>query len=463
MARGDGTGQTVGVEEAHDRAVAVDHRGNRARELDRDLFDRHDLGERGREVEQRAGGGRVGLRGRQRGGRIECRCRERRVHVQRDAVVGKERSPVAIDRGELSVVSLGGLNVDHQATRSGRRVVRYQLAGQVLCFAAVEPEREHLSGRSGRGVQDQRVRGRDDGARHRGDEAGEHRVDALGGDDVGDGPAECVETHLQCLGQVLEVLGTEADILGLLPPNAEVALGGAVDLALLLDHLGGRVPEEAGRHREQSGEQRAVLGDGFEAVEELLGQHPLVGADLPAAARPDADEAAVDSAGGRGVERRGRAQGPNRCEHLGDRLRQHPGVAPDRRQGAWAAHHLAGRHQEPSHLRVRRPLGVIEQHVEGTRLTGPFEHGTERSRRHLVAQVLDDEAGVDTGEVGLRHCRFAGGHGPAIGTNEGPSKRCLTRHGPRGNAERASGATSVRRIVFPTGAQAGAARRGADA
>jgi hypothetical protein len=25
--------------------------------------------------------------------------------------------------------------------------------------------------------------------------------------------------------------------------------------------------------------------------------------------------------------------------------------------------------------------------------------------------MLDEEAGVDTGEVGLRHCRFAGGHG----------------------------------------------------
>ena len=92
---------------------------------------------------------------------------------------------------------------------------------------------------------------------------------------------QCVEPHLQPLGQVLEVFGAEAEILGLLPPNTEAALGGAVGLALLLDHLGGRVSEEAGRHREQAGEQRAVLGNGLVAVEELLGQHPLVGGRSP--------------------------------------------------------------------------------------------------------------------------------------------------------------------------------------
>ena len=350
MARGDGTRQTVGVEEAHDRAVAVDHRGNRARELDRDLFDRHDLGERGREVEQRVGGGRIGLRGRERGGRIECGCRERRVHVQRDAVIGKERSPVAIDRGELSVVSLGGRNVDDQATR--RRRSRRPPPARSARFSASRPSspsEKTCRAAVGVGVQDQRVRGRDDGARHRGDEAGEHRVDALGGDDVGDGPAECVETHLQCLGQVLEVVGAEAEILGLLPPNAEVALGGAVGLALLLDHLAGRVPEEAGRHREQSGEQRAVLGDGFEAVEELLGQHPLVGADLPAAARPDADEAAVD------CRRRSRRRAP----------RASPGPEPIR----------ASRGPTPTAPCASRPIGANER---GPPITSPV---ATRSRR----------------------------------------------------------------------------------
>ena len=222
VARGDGAHQALRVEQAHERAVTVDDRGNRARQLDRDLFDRHDLRERGRELEEGLGGGRVGSRGSERGGRVECGCRERRVHVERDAVVGEERPPVAIDRGELSVVSLGGRDVDDQATGVGGRVVREELARQVLRLVGVETERVDLPGSNRCRVQDERVCGCDDGVRHGGDEAREHGVDALGGDDVGDGAAECVETHLQSLGQVLEVVGAQARVNGLLPPNAEV-------------------------------------------------------------------------------------------------------------------------------------------------------------------------------------------------------------------------------------------------
>ena len=97
----------VRVHEEHGGAVAVDDVRHGPYEFRRDLVDRHDLGERRRQCEQRARGGLLPAAVLERSRRVECRGREARVGLE-DAPLGRQEAAAAsVDRGQPAVVPLG--------------------------------------------------------------------------------------------------------------------------------------------------------------------------------------------------------------------------------------------------------------------------------------------------------------------------------------------------------------------
>ena len=90
----------------------------------------------------------------------------------------------------------------------------------------------------------------DDRVRDRSEQAREHQVDAVSRHHVGHRLLERVEPVLQAAREVFEVAGPQSGIVDFLPTNVELACGRALRLAFLLDHVGGRVPEQARGHGE---------------------------------------------------------------------------------------------------------------------------------------------------------------------------------------------------------------------